>query len=718
MNRIYILLIFILFGSLAAPSNAADSPASGWFKSDYTEVRLVAAVTNVGNQKQIPLGLHFKLKKGWKIYWRSPGDAGFPPRLNWSGSNNLATADIQWPAPMRFSVLGFDTQGYKDEVVFPLRVTLRKSGEALKARAKLDYLACKEICIPYTAQLTLTLPAGPSNTSAYAHLINRFQSLVPGDGTRLGLKIENAFFTDEKPKPMLTVTASSATPFTKPDLFIEGSKNIQFGKPRVTLTNTKTEAKFNIPIFGLKDLKGGSRSFINSPVTLTLVDGMKSAEKRLNVALKTSGAQSPNVVSGSIWQIIFFALLGGLILNLMPCVLPVLSIKLLGVVNHGGREPRGVRLSFIASAAGIIFSFLVIAAGLLLLKSAGMSIGWGIQFQHPWFLITMAIIVTLFACNLWGFFEVSLPRWIADAGEQTSHVQGLGGHFSTGVLATLLATPCSAPFLGTAIGFALSRGAFEIWIIFTALGMGLALPYLLVAALPGLATRLPRPGAWMVNLRKILGFALAVTALWLLLVLESLIGLMAAGLSALFLAAITVILYVHYRRKPILKKNAWVAVAAFMALAFVGPIWLAETPNASTSQAKAAGHKEAGQWVTFDESKIHQLVNQGKTVFVDVTADWCLTCQVNKALVLETKSMRGHFKANKIIRMKADWTRPNETIAHYLAKFGRYGIPFNAIYGPRTPNGIALPELLSESAILQALEQARSQTPSPATAAR
>ena len=713
MNKIFFLLIFILFASLAVPSDAADSPASHWVKSDYTEVRLVSAVTNVGNQKQVPLGLHFKLKKGWKIYWRSPGDAGFPPRLNWAGSKNLAAADIQWPAPKRFSILGFDTQGYKDEVVFPLQVTLLKPGEAATAQATLDYLACKEICIPYKTDLTLTLPAGPSKTSPFAHLINRFQSLVPGDGSQHGIKIKGVYFTDAKPKPTLTVIASSVTQFTKPDLFVEGSREIQFGKPRITLASANTEAQFKIPVFGLKDLKGGTGAFVNSPVTLTLTDGMRSAEQKLNIAPQGSNPQSARDNSNTIWQIVLFALLGGLILNLMPCVLPVLSIKLLGVVSHGGKEARPVRLSFIASSAGIIFSFLLIAAGLLLLKSAGMSIGWGIQFQHPWFLIMMAVIVTLFACNLWGFFEVNLPRWIADAGDGSSHVQGLGGHFSTGMLATLLATPCSAPFLGTAIGFALSRGAFEIWVIFTALGIGLALPYLLVAGFPSLATRLPRPGPWMVILRKVLGFALAATAIWLLSVLASLIGLVATGLCALLLTTVTVILFFHHRNNATLGQNARAAVAALALLAFIAPIWLAETPVASTNN-----NKDTGQWVRFDESQIRRLVSQGKTVFVDVTADWCITCQVNKSLVLNTASMQAYFKDNNVTLMKADWTRPNETIAQYLAKFGRYGIPFNAVYGPGTPNGIALPELLSNATVQQALNQARPQTKPPATAAR
>lgn len=713
MKKFLFLLIFALIGTATKPSNANDSQASSWVKTDYTEVRLISAITSVGNQKTIPLGLHFKLKDGWKIYWRSPGDAGFPPRLNWSGSDNLAAAAIKWPAPKRFSILGFDTQGYKDEVVFPLEATLLKPGQPLNAQTKLDYLACKEICIPYRTKLSLSLPAGPSNTSVHAHLINRFQALVPGDGKGLGIKIKNVSAAKLKTKPILLVSAEAKPSFKNPDLFVEGSRDLQFGKPRISQSNANKNVTFTVPIFGLKDLKGGPDSFIGSSITLTLVDKNRGIEKKLNVNLSTAIPNETPIVSQSIWQIVLFALIGGLILNLMPCVLPVLSIKLLSVVSHGGSNTTDVRLSFIASACGIIFSFLIIAGGLLLLKFAGMSIGWGIQFQHPWFLILMAVIVTLFACNLWGFFEISLPQWATNLGSNSHQSNGLGGHFSTGMLATLLATPCSAPFLGTAVGFALSRGATEILIIFTALGLGLALPYLLIAAAPKLATRLPRPGTWMIILRKVLGFALAATAVWLLSVLIALIGLTATLLCAAFLFAITVFLFFQSRREDIIKLRTWQAISALTILAFVAPLWTATQPNASANTSKFTEN-----WIQFDENKIHRLVNQGKIVFVDVTADWCITCQVNKKLVLDSQSVHDKFEKNNIVRMRADWTRPNEVIAQYLAKFGRYGIPFNVVYGPNMPSGVTLPELLTNTAVLDAIKQAGTGKDIPVTANR
>jgi suppressor for copper-sensitivity B len=703
--RWFTFLFFLqLAGTVSAPAGASDSPASAWFQSEYVQARLVSAVTAVGNNKQAPLGLHFKLEDGWKIYWRSPGDAGFPPRLDWRESTNLKSAEISWPVPKRFSILGFDTQGYTDEVVLPIRATLAEPGVALNARAKLDFLACKEICIPYTTGLSLSLPAGPADASRHAHLINRFQALVPGAGTGYGLKIQQAVLAGTADKPAVSVTASSESkPFEQPDIFVEGGKDLQFGTPRITLARQNAQARFDIPVFGLKDLKGGTNALAEHPLTFTLVDGTRGIEARLVLVPETSSNGSPAASYTGLWQIVLIALLGGLILNLMPCVLPVLSIKLLGVVSHGGRESKMVRLSFIASAAGIVFSFLVLAGSLIALKTAGMSIGWGIQFQHPWFLIAMAIVVMLFACNLWGFFEVTLPRWIADAGARTGHVRGLGGHFVTGILATLLATPCSAPFLGTAIGFALSRGTLEIWTIFTALGIGLALPYLLIAAVPALATALPRPGRWMIILRKVLGVALTATAIWLLSVLASLVGVLAAGVCAAILVAITVLLYARNHRASFMARAAWPAIGALAIVAFAIPAWLAAGPGPIPRDGKPSD-----DWTRFDEPTIARLVAQGNVVFIDVTADWCITCQVNKALVLDTAPIRGRFEGKRIIAMRADWTRPDDAIARYLAKFGRYGIPFNAVYGPNAPKGIALPELLTQAAVLKALDRAES----------
>jgi suppressor for copper-sensitivity B len=374
-----------------------------------------------------------------------------------------------------------------------------------------------------------------------------------------------------------------------------------------------------------------------------------------------------------------------------------------------------VRASFLASAAGIVASFLVLAGAAVALKALGLTVGWGIQFQQPLFLTAMAVVVSLFACNLFGFFEILLPRWAqglpglgqgprgpATAGGAAE--PSLIGHFLTGAFATLLATPCSAPFLGTAVGFALSRGAAEITLIFAVLGLGLAAPYLAVAAFPALATRLPRPGPWMVILRRILGLALAATALWLLSVLATQVGLASAlGVGGL-LAALGAVLWLGHARR--MGRLPAPAVAAALALAaFVLPAVLpVPDANAVAQQGDAVAGDPA--WAAMDLGLIPALVAEGKVVFVDVSADWCLTCQVNKKLVLDRGEVLARLGSGEVVAMRGDWTLPNEEISRYLEGFGRYGIPFNAVYGPGLPDGLALPEILTTGTVIEALDRA------------
>ena len=708
-------LAVAVFSPGAEAQMSAGPGASAWAETEQTALRLIAATETTGRAKTLRFGLHFKMKPGWKVYWRSPGDAGFPPVPDWSRSRNLKSAVLHWPAPERFSVLGLETLGYQDEVVLPMTVEVSDPGRPLALAGTVRYLTCNEICIPYEADVALELPPGPVKPSPFAHLIDRFQANVPGDGGRHGLAIEEAETWTQGGDTWLRVRATAAQPFEAPDLFPEGPPELSFARPAVRLGPGGRTAVLDVKVFGLKDVsEAPAGKLAGHTLTLTLIDGQRAAEIRLMVL--PAVAVGDGGASLSMAVILMLAVLGGLILNLMPCVLPVLSIKLLGVVGHGGGESRLVRLSFIASAAGIVFAFGVMAAALVALKAAGMAIGWGIQFQQPWFLIAMTLVVTGFACNLWGVFEIRLPARVADWGGHASHAHGLGGHFLQGVFATLLATPCSAPFLGTAVGFALARGWVEIALVFTALGLGLALPYLTVAAFPGLATRLPKPGPWMVTMRKILGFALAATGVWLLTVLAASVGnpaavtvgaLAAAGVAVLFLARLA-------PRGPGRRAPLWLAAVALAA--FLVPGWLGEAPgdNKGGAQATLTGTEPSKTlvktlddlWTPFDETAVAGLVRAGKTVFVDVTAEWCLTCQVNKAFVLSKEAVLAAFGAENVVVMQADWTRPDPAISAFLARHQRYGIPFDAVYGPGAPAGVVLPELLSEKAVLDAIKKA------------
>ena len=690
-----------LAGWLVIGSAAADEPsASAWSRTDHAQVRLISATDAVGAAETLRLGLEFRLAPGWKIYWRSPGDAGLPPRIDWAGSENFASAAIRWPAPERFELFGLDTFGYGGNVVLPIDMHPARPGEPIRVQARVDYLVCEKICIPYDADLAMTLPAGPPRPSAHGHGIDRFNARVPGDGRAAGLAIERAEWVGGD-TPALIVSARSAVPFAAPDVFVEAPSGWTFGRPSVVLSEGGTHATLRVPTH---EPRSDGAGLVDASATFTLVDGERAAERTLVVERGATPAAS----WGAWAAMLGLAVLGGFILNLMPCVLPVLSLKLLNVVSHAGAARGAIRANFLASAAGILTAFMVLAAGLVALSATGQAIGWGIQFQAPIFLAFMALLVTIFAANLWGWFEIRLPRLFAAAGERLparDDGRDLSGAFLSGIFATLLATPCSAPFLGTAVGFAIAGGSAAIVSIFAALGIGLALPYLAVAAAPGLARALPRPGQWMVTLRRLLGLALLATALWLLWVLAASVGVFGAAALGAVLAFVLGFLWVVREAGTTRRWLRPFGLAVLAGLALVAP-------SRFEGQATAVPQEEAGLgWRAFDRAEIAGLIATGHVVFVDVTADWCITCQANKALVLSRGEVARRLagegpEGSRLVLMRADWTLPDQRIADYLASHGRYGIPFNAVYGPGAPSGIALPELLTPDAVLSALDRA------------
>ncbi len=649
--RLLALLIALI--TFATPALAAQ-------QAEHIAARLYSPVTATGPGDTVALALEFKIENKWETYWRTPGDAGLAPTFDWKGSDNFTSANVKYPAPERYITADLDNNVYKDSVTFPIDVKLAKAGEALNIKLHLDLLVCNEICVPEKHDLTFTLPAGDAAPSADADTYATALKKLPVTASE-NFGLEKAWLdVDPANKTFLVVeAATTAAPGMNADMFVEHPSFLTFGKPAIQYNAEQKNSVFRMEVHSNDNSTALAKALTDGDFTLTYTDGDNAYEGKLPLAAKPADAPEPHApialkekIKGLDFDILLAALLGGLILNLMPCVLPVLSLKILSVVSHGGEDKatkmgrRVIFRNFIASAAGIIVSFWVMAGVLSVLKTAGDSIGWGIQFQHPGFLIFLLVIVLLFAANMWGLFEVPLPRFLAKhLVPKHEHEPTLAGHFLTGAFATLLATPCSAPFLGTAIGFALSRGSFEIFAIFTFLGLGLALPYIVLALSPRLFKYMPKPGRWMLTLKKLLAVALLVTAVWLGNVLFTM----------------------------------------------------------STMPALDAG------WQKFDMALIAPAVAEGKTVVVDVTADWCLTCKANKKFVLEQKDVIDALDAENILLLQADWTSHDEKIADYLHSFGRYGIPFNVVYGPGAPEGIALPELLSKKAIMDALAVAASE---------
>ena len=650
--RLFSLFCVLFTLGLNAPAAAQlSSVPAAPARTFHTQADLFSPITATGTGDIVPLALRVRMEGNWKIYWRTPGDAGLPPALDWSGSENFKGHTMHWPAPHRFTIYDIDNIGYKHEAVFPLDIHVAEAGQPLSLNLKLDLLVCDDICVPETHTLHFALPGGEAAPSAEAEAYARARAALPvpaHDGARFD-RVWLDYDSGNRSFVVAEMTVADK-PSDAVDLFIEHPAATVFGKPAVKHDGKTGKLTLRAPVHSTEPLDKIEADLSAGDLMLTYVDGAHAVEGTLALAPRPSDApvQSVAKLGDKIvtfdYKILLLALLGGLVLNLMPCVLPVLSLKILSVVSHGGKDSRGVIFkNFMASAAGILFSFWLIAGVLVALKSAGETIGWGIQFQHPGFLAFLTIVVLGFAANMWGLFEIPLPRFIArHATPKSADEPTLAGHFLTGAFATLLATPCTAPFLGTAVGFALARGAVEIFTIFTFLGLGLALPYILLAVSPRVFKYMPRPGAWMVRLRKVLALALVATALWL------------------------------------------------------GSILV--TITATPTLAKG--------WEKFEQPRIAAELDAGKTVFVDVTADWCLTCKANKRFVLERDSVAAALDAENVVKLQADWTQRDEGIAAYLQSYGKYGIPFNIVYGPGAPEGIVLPELLTESAVLDALSEA------------
>ena len=697
--------IVVAIQAILWPACAIADAASAWIDGPKADIRLVSAATAVGDMDSIPLGVEVRLDKGWKTYWRSPGDAGIPPQVAWDGSANMSGTEFFWPAPVRFQYFDLETFGYKDRVVFPVEARVASIGEAVSLRAQVDLLVCDDVCIPHSYEAALDLPSGPAMPSDFANLIDQYRNQVPGDGSRAGLRFEGAVVSGAPAKPLIRAAFRADAPFQSPDLLIEGHEDAVFSNPEFEYRDGGRLVMASITaedIFG----EGKPVDLQSAPLTLTLIDGPRNIEA--SATPKSDGLAgvdmgAPELVT--LLSVMALALVGGLILNLMPCVLPVISIKLLSVVGHGGGDPKQVRLGFLATTAGIIVSFLALASLTVGVKSAGLAVGWGIQFQHPLFVVALVVVLTLFAANMWGLFEVRLPVRVTDAAVAAGHGNSLAGQFFQGAFATVLATPCTAPFLGTSIGFALSRGPFEIYAIFAALGVGMALPFILVALFPALATKLPKPGPWMNALKKVLALVLLATAVWLLSVMAAQVSLAAALVVAALMAAIFA-MFALRARKTVNERGAGLAsaVAVAVLLAFLAPSALPALGLGGRDVASFAARD--ANWQPFDLAAIPALVAEGKVVFVDVTADWCITCQVNKKRVVDTDDVTAAFERGDVVLMRADWTRPDEGIARYLASFGRFGIPFNVIYGPDAPQGVVLPELLSADAVTGGLAQA------------
>ncbi|MCU6668607.1 thioredoxin family protein [Enterobacteriaceae bacterium H4N4] len=648
-------------------SQAADT---GWLRAadnQHASVRLRAQTENSGETRLL---LDVTLQKGWKTYWRSPGEGGIAPAISW---DQPLEAVWRWPTPQRFDVAGITTQGYHGDVSFP--ITLRGNlPERLSGVLTLS--TCSNVCILTDYPFALDLTASPGDDFSYDY--SRATGALPlSGGLTSALNASYAF-------GKLTVTAQRNAGWQQPSLFIDSMDDVDFGKPTFSVRNDVLTA--TVPV---TDSWGE---------TLTTLSG-----KTLSIVLADSGqAQESSLVirpgsiitTPSLGWVVLMALLGGLILNVMPCVLPVLAMKL-GTLMQTENHARGqVRRQFLASVAGIVISFLALALMMTVLRLGNQALGWGIQFQNPWFIAAMALVMVLFSASLLGLFEIRLPS-AASTFLATRGGNGLAGHFWQGAFATLLATPCTAPFLGTAVSVALAAPLPLLWGIFFAMGIGMSLPWLLVAAWPGLAQRLPRPGRWMNVVRIASGLMMLGSSLWLVSLLTVHLGtLPAITLGIVVILVLLLLTAWRYRWQTALHAGA-------LALVFAGAVAFATGSDGENPR------RDRVNWQPLSEQSIARALAENKRVFVDVTADWCVTCKANKYNVLLRDDVQDALSAPDIVALRGDWSRPSASISQFLTTRGSAAVPFNQIYGPGLAQGHVLPALLSREAVITTLSDAK-----------
>lgn len=689
MKRLLIFgYVWLLFSVMSASSHA--QVATDWVQLEEhppVQVRLLVPGKTNPDQRSVDALLQVKLADDWKTYWRTPGEGGVPPQLDWQpASENIKAIQWRFPVPERFSVQGIETVGYQGDVNFPLSIEVADWSQPTHLSATLTLASCTNICVISDFPLNLTFTPNELRTDMDAlFLFEQAQSQLPHLEHPL-VQVDQLVWSEAEQQ--LAVTVSHADGWQQPRIFVDSLQS-ELTDLAIEQISQSHEGQQLTATFAISHWLE-QPNLTGKTLQVTIADERLRAEQS---AQAVAGTVVTKTDLPGIWLILPLALLGGLILNIMPCVLPVLGLKLQSLVV-AERDRAQVRRNFLASAAGIVTSFIILAVMIMALKFGGLAIGWGIQFQNPYFIGGMALVIGLFALSVSGLWTIQLPQamqqWVATRGDQSTL-----GHFIQGMFATLLATPCTAPFLGTAVAFALAASNFALLLIFVVLGVGMALPWLAVALWPGLAQKLPKPGPWLAWVNRLFAALLLLTTAWL-------VSLLAAHMErAPFVAVVTGFVVIAgvltYRRHG--GKGVLVSIAAALLLSAAGLIL-----SSWTSEPKTL---EAHQWQPLKPDSITQAVADGQVVFVDVTAAWCVTCQANKIGVLLQDPVASALRESDMLLMQGDWTRPNQAVTDYLHSYGRYGVPFNQVYGPGAPQGIALPVILTDDAVMQAIERAR-----------
>ena len=685
-------------------------------KTAHVEAELVASRTALVPGEPVTVALRLSMEKGWHTYWRNPGDSGLPTTLAWTLPAGIEAGPIEWPAPHELPVGPLVNYGYEGEVLHLVELRPQQAlptGDTVVLAARAEWLVCKEVCIPEGADLTLALPVrdasppdprwGAPIAAALAALprpLAGWQSSAEGRGDTIALKlVPPAGAADPGELRFFPFAPDRIEPSGPRRVTRDGDAYVMILPVASTLTGTPDR------IAGVLTAAGGFGTAQAATIDVALVGSVAAGAKPASAAapalnLAPAPARGGGADGVALALAVVSALLGGLILNLMPCVFPVLTLKVLGFATHNDSRPT-LRHEAGAFAAGVVLTFVALGAALAVLRAAGEELGWGFQLQSPAVVSALAILFFVLALNLSGVFEFGQ---LAPSGVTgwTSKNRTLDA-FGSGVLAVVIASPCTAPFMGAALGFAMTGSTATMLVVFVALGVGMALPYVCLAWFPGWRRRLPRPGPWLERFKQALAFPLYATVIWLAWVLGAQRDNDALSRLLIVLLCVGFALWA-WRIVRTGGARPWgiagvIALAGAMTVAW--PLFAGEPPAVAKSAGAGAASDER-EWTPFTPATVTALTASGRPVFIDFTAAWCVTCQVNKRLVLNAEDVRAHFAEKRVALVRADWTRRDPAITQALAALGRNGVPVYVLYRPgKEP--LLLPEVLQRSTIHDAL---------------
>lgn len=727
-----------------------SSVREGLVRAGELQAGLVAQKVAVVPGQPVWVGLRLIHDPHWHTYWRNPGDSGLPTKVEWRLPTGWKAQEIQWPTPMRLPVGPLANFGFEGDLLLPMVLTPPAGlspGSEVRLEAHASWLVCKDVCIPGEATLALRLPVVAKDTPLVdgpeAGLFARAQTQTP---VRESSRSVRAYLSDKMLTLTWSVTNTKEQPATQESgYFFPYTEGLITPAAAQKLSKTPDGVRLDIPlgesptraVAELRKAKqlGGVWVTGQGPGVewnVVLAAGEAPAATTLLDAGKTAAQERPEPVKNmgtgdGLWLAIGGALLGGLILNLMPCVFPVIGLKVLSFAQSSHSRAAAVQHALVFSL-GVVLSFLALAGLLIMLRAAGDAVGWGFQLQNPWVVGLLSLLFVAIAINLLGGFEMGLLASRAanlDFSYRVADAGGAMGAFGSGVLAVIVASPCTAPFMGSAIGFTTSAGIPQTLAVFGALGVGMAAPYLLLAGWPSLLSRLPRPGQWMQRFKQALAFPMLAASAWLIWVLASIQGVDAVLWILVAATSLAMLLWIYgsfvqMGRAGLLSWIAMVILAAAVvmslrAMAAPGPVSGASQATspavgggASVTSMTSTGPAEASAaaivWQPWAPGLAEQAAARGKTVFVDFTANWCISCQANKVRVLQSDAIAAAFSRHQVVALRADWTRRDALIANELARHGRSGVPLYLVYSKKGGAPKVLSEWLTESEVLSAIQ--------------